>query len=218
MHVELPKGFSYYTKKRAGHAHEENGFLYVEGPISWERVAYDLCYAVKGRQRCKYCGAKVKRRSMTVDHMFPRYFGGVSIPDNLLPSCTRCNSLKGDLNYHEFKEYRKLSKGERAEFKRRVYAKKTKIRYRNGYDLPKRWISIVDISTIIVKDKSLLALRGKKYQRVEGFFKTYHHLPNPIVLSSNSVLLEGHTLYSVAQNNRVKYVPVIRLDNVVVKV
>lgn len=217
MHVELPSNFAYYTKKRAGHAHEENGFLYLEGPVSWEKVAYDLCYAIKGRQRCRYCGARVKRRSLTVDHMFPRYFGGVSIPENLLPACTRCNSLKGDMNYHEYKKFRKLQKGDRAKFKEKMYAKKTRIRYRNGFDLPKRWISTIELSKIIVKDSTFIDVRGKKYQRVEGFFRTYRHLPNPIVLSSNNVLLEGHTLYAVAQNNRLKFVPIIRLDNVVVK-
>ena len=98
MRVELPSKFIYYAKDRVGYAYVKDKCLYIKGLVPWEKVAYDLCYALNGKKICFYCGKKFKKRKMSVDHKFPRNFGGVTIPPNLISACRGCNSAKSDLN------------------------------------------------------------------------------------------------------------------------
>lgn len=54
----------------------------------------DLKKQVRERDsRCLCCGAE-NRRSLEVDHIVPKYFGGNNILDNLQTLCIRCNQLK----------------------------------------------------------------------------------------------------------------------------
>ena len=94
MKIPLPSKFIYYTNDRTASAYVRKNTLYINGLISWEKLAYDLCYALNGRKVCTYCGKTVKKSKMTLDHMFPRFFGGVSIPTNLTPACKSCNNKK----------------------------------------------------------------------------------------------------------------------------
>jgi len=43
-------------------------------------------------QHCIYCG----ERSESIDHVFPRSRGGLSITENCVPACLGCNGSKGD--------------------------------------------------------------------------------------------------------------------------
>jgi len=45
--------------------------------------------------RCAYCGVRGDR-SMTVDHVIPKSRGGLSTFENLVASCSECNSRKRD--------------------------------------------------------------------------------------------------------------------------
>lgn len=56
----------------------------------------ELKQQVKDRDgRCLCCGIK-NSRSLEVDHIFPKYFGGSNILDNLQTLCSKCNNqLKG---------------------------------------------------------------------------------------------------------------------------
>lgn len=47
---------------------------------------------------CVYCGDV----ATSVDHVIPRVNGGDDTMDNLVASCTRCNSRKGSMNGHSF--------------------------------------------------------------------------------------------------------------------
>lgn len=46
--------------------------------------------------RCAYCEKRGERLSMTVDHIVPRSRGGSSTWENLVASCSPCNSRKKD--------------------------------------------------------------------------------------------------------------------------
>src|SRR5690606_38665285 len=49
------------------------------------------------RGRCSYCGRKQSRRlRLTKDHVIPVSKGGLTVRNNIIPSCTRCNSSKSD--------------------------------------------------------------------------------------------------------------------------
>lgn len=45
--------------------------------------------------KCQYCGEVFDKRMLTVDHVVPRSQGGVDSWDNLVTSCSPCNTLKG---------------------------------------------------------------------------------------------------------------------------
>jgi hypothetical protein len=53
---------------------------------------------VEQRPPCLYCG----RPSVSLDHVIPKSKGGIDGPENLVPCCFRCNTLKGALSYQEF--------------------------------------------------------------------------------------------------------------------
>lgn len=52
--------------------------------------------------RCAYCGKRVK---LVSDHMTPLSRGGTDFIWNIIPSCSSCNSSKGDKTLEEYLEY-----------------------------------------------------------------------------------------------------------------
>jgi len=52
----------------------------------------------RDRNTCQYCGSK---RNLTIDHVIPRSKGGKNTWGNLVTSCFRCNSKKGDKTLSE---------------------------------------------------------------------------------------------------------------------
>lgn len=45
---------------------------------------------------CQYCGEIGSDRSLTIDHVIPKSRNGSSKWDNLVASCKRCNTVKGN--------------------------------------------------------------------------------------------------------------------------
>lgn len=61
--------------------------------------------------RCHYCRARLAPKDRTRDHVIPRSRGGLTIPDNLVWACKRCNEAKGDrLPTHDCKVCRKAAR------------------------------------------------------------------------------------------------------------
>lgn len=66
------------------------------------RVPHRLVPLTKGNvmQRddhtCQYCGQRLPRRELTIDHVVPRARGGETKWNNVVTACHRCNSRKGD--------------------------------------------------------------------------------------------------------------------------
>lgn len=78
---------------------------------------------------CFYCGCGIDDYSRTVDHLIPESRGGIRANKNKVPSCKKCNELKGDMNPEEFKRsldlmIRHLVKSHKQELN---YLKKIKI-------------------------------------------------------------------------------------------
>lgn len=44
---------------------------------------------------CQYCGQRLKRTELNIDHVVPRSRGGVTIWENVVTSCHECNRRKG---------------------------------------------------------------------------------------------------------------------------
>ena len=88
---------------------------------------------------------------------------------------------------------------------------------KKGTCIPACWTSI-DFRSRIYADFDLdTSYKGKKYSRIKSFYKKYHHLPRPIIISSNNILLDGYLILMFAKNKGIKKVPIIVLENVIVE-
>ena len=54
---------------------------------------------------CTYCGEPVDNTTRTTDHLIPESQGGIKSNDNRVPSCSRCNRMKGNMTVEEFKKF-----------------------------------------------------------------------------------------------------------------
>lgn len=218
MNVELPE--NYYQSEGANkYALVRNGILELQGSWDFERLMVELTYLLKGRTRCFYCKREIDPGKVTIDHVFPRDFGGVTIPCNLEPSCASCNSKKSNLNKYEYKIWLTLSKDERKKFYqktiKRKHKRKNNPKTKNGFDFPKKWLEYRKLDSI--KKISKIDNRGsEKFKKMLTFARKAKKIPRPLIISRNNILLDGETAYMVAKTLNFKEVPVIALENVVV--
>ena len=118
MNIQLPdKFFQWYDWKR--YAYIDDGILYIQGDVNYENLMYSLTYSIFDYQRCAYCGQKLTMETRTLDHMYPRNWGGISIPDNLIPSCSSCNGQKSNMTVEQYIQWLKTDQGSRSN----LYAK-----------------------------------------------------------------------------------------------
>ena len=54
---------------------------------------------VRDNYTCQYCGKQNK--SLTVDHVIPKFRGGQDTWENLVAACKECNKTKGERNSEE---------------------------------------------------------------------------------------------------------------------
>jgi 5-methylcytosine-specific restriction endonuclease McrA len=50
----------------------------------------------RDKNTCQYCGSVFDRRDLNLDHVIPRDRGGPTTWDNIVCSCIRCNTRKGN--------------------------------------------------------------------------------------------------------------------------
>lgn len=212
MILNLPEHFLEDNKNYK--AEVRNKILYIAWALKFEQLMYDLAFLQYGEHECYYCHKVCNNTKMTMDHVYPKNFGGVSVPENLRPVCNECNREKGDLNLREYKTLKGLKEKPRRKYRERQSAKKEKIRYEKGFDLPDEWIEMVDISDIIFPSYYKFAY-GKKFMRNISFIRKYGHVSKPVILSANKVLLDGRNVYKSAQKLKLKKIPAIVLENVV---
>ena len=55
----------------------------------------------RDENRCQYCGKRFPSTELSLDHVVPRSRGGKTTWENIVCSCTRCNSRKGGRLPHE---------------------------------------------------------------------------------------------------------------------
>ena len=132
MIMDLPKKFNFDN-----YALVENNMLYIYRLERIEDLMYELAYSTRKR-RCVYCGKKLKMTNSTMDHRYPRDTGGVSIVNNLYPTCPLCNSHKSNYLHHEYLKISTLSKQEKKKEIKKFYRNREKILKRIGYLLPLR--------------------------------------------------------------------------------
>ena len=208
MIMELPdKPF------RMQYAEVIHGELLIYENVRFEDLMYEITYASKKRI-CTYCGKRLTKTTSTMDHGFPRASGGISIPNNLFPSCSDCNTEKGDMTHDEYLHYIKLDKFDKKKYRKELMKYREDVFRKIGFKLPKRWISSTPLILIDYEPAST-DLRGKQYYRISEFYQKYKKLPRPIIVDKNMRLLDGYNCILFAKDHNLKEIPVIILENVV---
>lgn len=212
MNIQLPDKF-FYSSDWDRFAYVDDGVLYVNGDVNYENLMYSLAYAISGYQQCFYCGKRLTKETRTLDHMYPRCWGGISIPDNLVPSCSMCNSQKSNLIYYQFEKWRDLKVDKRPKAYAR-FIKENEKEIKSHYLLPAEWITSFEVSEVVNEiDFSVIECFGN--EKIELYYKLHHCYPRPIIVSSNNWVFKGkHILYH-AKCHDIKTVSCVRLENVV---
>ena len=216
MKIQLPEAFIYTNRANNSSAHVKDGILYVSGCISFEDLMYTLTYTIKGYDKCYYCGCELTGKKRTLDHMYPRRWGGVSIPENLIPSCKNCNRDKMDMTYEQFMQYRKLkSKQDKEDFYKKCLEENLRVRKRAKFVLDKDWLSVYDIRQLLSYMK-FNKLEKTKSKNLAAYYRNWGQYPHPMIVSSNDWVFKGRHILHHAKGIKRKSVMAIVLDNVVV--
>ena len=215
-------------------AEVKDGVLYIYRPGAFKEVMYKLTYLIFGETECCFCHKKLRTdileidedkyfSQITLDHLIPQEFGGPTIPNNMRPTCSRCNNLKGNMYLDEFMEYCKFemkndkeSKILKRKFKEELQLKQEKRKYGQIESIPKDWISDELIRTIYVNFWISEPL-GVEYFKQEKFYKKYKRLPKLAIISQNRFLLDGFNTILLAKYNFSERINVIMLENVYYK-
>ena len=206
MHILLPE---YYSSKKG---YIVGNTLLLNKILNFEKIMYELTYEIYGK-KCVYCKRKLTEKNKTLDHLYPRAIGGVSITNNLKPSCQKCNSAKGDKTEKQFYDSKIISKKESKLYKTNINKWKEQIYKTQGFYLPKDWYFFVptnDIKGIVNLDYPL----GKSYYNALGFYSTYNHFPKPIIIDKDFNLLDGYSILQLAKNKNIESIPAIWCENV----
>ena len=216
MKIRLPEKFIYTNRAKNANAYVKNGVLYVKGYVSIEELMYTITYMVKGYDKCHYCGCELTGKNRTLDHMYPRRWGGISIPENLIPSCKNCNRDKMDMSYDQFMQYRRLKtkKDKEAFYKKCVWAN-LKVRKRAKFVLNSNWLSVYDIQELL-KYMKFDQLQKTKSKNLAAYYRNWGQYPHPMIVSSNGWVFKGKHILHHAKKIKRKSVMAIVLDNVVV--
>ena len=216
MLLLLHDNFTFIVKGKK-RAYVKNGVLMIDFHyVYWEEMMHALSYKLKGITCCLYCGNKVNKKALTLDHIFPRNYGGVSISNNLLPCCDKCNSVKGCLDGNEFLELKnKKIQAEKNEFRNKIIQGKEEKRYIKGFILPKEWVDYCDINSLKIREfYQINCTESHRLKENKQYIEKYNHLKRPIVVDKNYWILDGYTWYLAAKQKEFITVPIIRLENV----
>lgn len=211
MIITLPNNFTY--KGRGYSATMENGILKLRGRIYFEQLMYSLAHEICKGNVCEYCKHRIEG-TCTIDHIYPRCMGGVSITNNMAITCRKCNEEKDCLTLEEYRIFLTLDDSSKKKYKKSIASKNEKVKRKSGFKLPKEWIAIQDINSIICKNKKALEMKGKQYKRIEMFYKKYQRLPRPVIVDKNNIIIDGIAIYCFALNNKVNNISTIVLENV----
>lgn len=218
MYIDLTglENFKYKNSKNA-YAVVENGIMRIVGAISYEKLMFCACYHKYGLV-CAYCGESLTKDTKTIDHKFPKVYGGVSILDNLLPACPKCNEEKSSLFEDEYRTLCKIEdKQDKKRYRFKCIGKHEEEVAKRGFCIPEEWIEketqVILADFIFSEDYK----KSNKYLQIKEFFFKYGKMPKPIIISANNRLLDGFNLLMLAKNEAINPIPVIKLENVIVE-
>lgn len=215
MIIELPKEVLITDKKKRKVAFIENDILKISRKVSFDKIMIKITYQMKGRGRCYYCGRNVPRNQISIDHVYPKDFGGPTIPDNLLPACQKCNLEKDNMTYEQYMQFlEEKNKGLEKQYLKELRENQEKIRRNDAYEIPEEWISQKEITNIITNIDLKENYKNKKYRSIENYYLKYGKVHRPIVLDRRSFLLDGFMVLMLAKKYNISVIPAIEIENV----
>lgn len=214
MNIELPKSFTMNNERGKTVAWIENGILKLKREASFRKAICELTYQMKGRNICFYCKKDFLNDQMTVDHMIPQERGGPTITNNLVPSCKKCNNAKANMTTEQYLKYLMLEGQEKKQYLNNFREYAEQMRSFEMPELPKEWLTKKEITEIIAVIDFTQEYKQNKYKKIKLFYDQYGHLQKPIIVDKNNFLLDGFITILFANDNDLKKIPVIVLDNV----
>ncbi|MBR3132572.1 MAG: HNH endonuclease [Clostridia bacterium] len=221
MFIQLPKEYVFVKGGRVSAYVNKEGILKIyEGQVFFDDLMYALAYNINQIDVCPYCGRPIRKRNLELDHKFPRDFGGISITNNLLPCCNKCNSDKGNLNRYEYErllEKKDCPKKERTKEKYKIIQNKEKLRYEKKSFLPNKWVKNIDLTKLNVRECYLKHYNKSTKRMADNFayIAKYGNLKRPVIVDKNFWIIDGFTWYLAAmETEKFKKIPVIVLENV----
>lgn len=209
MKISLPDNYSYEDI-----ADVKDGILHIHRLNSFNNLMYDLTYHIKDGSKCYYCSKPLTRSTSTMDHIYPRDLGGVSIPENLCISCAECNSSKSNMFEDEFWVYLSLPEEKKKKFARQCSEKAHLVKKNQCPAIPKEWMTDEQIDKVLVYFFISENVQSKKYKKIEKFYKKYKRFQRPIIVDKDYKLVNGFNTLLYAKNNNINVVPTIVLENV----
>lgn len=218
MIIRLPERFIYSNDGNMSNssAYVEDGILYMSKYTNFEQLMYTITYVLKGYDKCYYCGEKLTMINRTLDHMYPRRWGGISIPENLIPCCNTCNQQKKDMTYRQFQEWRALpTQKEKESYYEKALEQNIKLARSGKFIIKRRWLSTYDFENV-VKCITFNQLSQRKKKLINSYYRNWKQYPHPIVVSSNDWIIKGLHILNHAKQQKKKQVMAIVLENVIV--
>jgi len=218
MNIKLPKKINERNAELDAYIKDR---VLIVSKEDFEKTMYQLAYQMKGDDRCYFCGRVLTTKNRSIDHLYPKDYGGISITNNLVPCCKRCNNLKGNLNEKEFNEYKRIAKENydlKLQFLTDVNEKHSEMRRRTGINLPNDWYSLRQKYEVLAPISSEDNYKSsRKYIRISELFEMYKRICRTVVISQNNIVLDGFMALMFAKNLPFKVeVPFVRLENVIV--
>lgn len=226
MNIELPENFTRINERGIKEVYIQDGILKIKHTVWFKALMRELTYRKKGIKICSYCGKKIQRKQMTIDHIIPQEIGGPTIINNLLPCCKSCNGEKANMTLKQYSNYlNKRTIVAKKEYLKKVQYQNEQLKSRSDFNFLNDWVLYVETSKIKMNREDIRwknfkskdfenSKKKNKYNMIKGFYHKYGRLKKAIIVDKNYHLLGGFTSLMFARKNHIKKIPVIVLENV----
>lgn len=204
----MKEGKNKILKIRPQYGSKDNQF------INFRLIMTELTYELKGRNICSYCGQEFNTDDMTVDHLYPFSLGGPTIPENLVPTCKKCNQTKSYLTAEEYFKFKMLPINERENFKKQMKNEHEEILRKGLCITPKDFFTEEHIGHIIVPMNMSDPFHNTNYNTIANHYKIYKQYKYPIALDRKNYLLDGFYVVVLAKKNKDINLLANKLENV----
>lgn len=195
-----------------------NNIMKLKKMESFQRLMVKLAYEINGGNRCYYCNRKFTiEKFRTIDHIYPKMWGGPTITNNLVPCCNKCNYEKNNLSGSQYiKLLNSIQEGTYEKCLKEIQELQSYLIKSKTLGIPDNWLSKRDVSDIIIpkgigkEDYK----RTRQYKKTKMYFKTNGYIQRPITTDRYLTLLDGFYSLMFAIDNNISQVLVVQLENV----
>ncbi len=228
MKLLLP---DYDYKFPDGSAEIRDKVLYFYRPGAFDDVMYQLTYMIFGKKECYFCHRpfldlnepyspdSIYVTQTTLDHLYSQTRGGSTITNNLRPTCSRCNALKGKMCEDEFRQYLEIMQSTDSqkamlleEFRQECDEREKRWKKGEYEYLPVDWFTQDQIQNIYASIWIREPL-GAEFYRKEKILRKLKFLPFVVVVTRNRFLLSGFNTIMIAKKHHISKVRVMVLEN-----